>query len=396
VTRSLVQSLSEAVRDGRRVSGLTHGFYRYPARFSPQFARTAIEAFTEPGDLVYDPFMGGGTALVEACALGRNALGTDVNSLSVFVSRAKTTVLNLRDIEELQAWVQLAVEGINLRRPSVCGDNWVERGYQRNIHGRRTWPIRKALEQVMGGLGLLASSHLQRFARCLLLKTAQWALDCRRFVPSVEQFRRQLLAHAEEMIAGATEFATAATERGEGRCRERAKCLHRNATGIEQDQAVRHLPSPRLVVTSPPYPGVHVLYHRWQVQGRRETPAPYWIADVLDGDGASFYTFGDRKQPGLTDYFKSALDAFTSVANLSDSQTIVVQMIAFSDPSWQLPAYLETMERAGLVEVIFKDLSCTADGRLWRRVPNRKFYADQQGATTSSEEVVLFHRRAWP
>ncbi len=50
--------------------GLTHGFYRYPARFSPQFARSAIEAFTEPLDTVLDPFMGGGTSAVEALGLG--------------------------------------------------------------------------------------------------------------------------------------------------------------------------------------------------------------------------------------------------------------------------------------------------------------------------------------
>ena len=34
--------------------GLTHGFYKYPARFSPVFASAAIRAFTEPGDLVLD------------------------------------------------------------------------------------------------------------------------------------------------------------------------------------------------------------------------------------------------------------------------------------------------------------------------------------------------------
>jgi hypothetical protein len=36
------------------VRGLTHGFYKYPARFSPSFARATIEIFTQPGDLVFD------------------------------------------------------------------------------------------------------------------------------------------------------------------------------------------------------------------------------------------------------------------------------------------------------------------------------------------------------
>ena len=74
------QHLIEAARDQSRVKGLTHEFYRYPARFSPSFVRGAIEAFTRPGDWVMDPFAGGGTTLVEAMAMGRNALGIDISS----------------------------------------------------------------------------------------------------------------------------------------------------------------------------------------------------------------------------------------------------------------------------------------------------------------------------
>lgn len=58
--------LAKAAKDSDRVSGLTHQYYRYPARFSPQFVRTAIEQFTKPGDLVFDPFMGGGTTLTSS------------------------------------------------------------------------------------------------------------------------------------------------------------------------------------------------------------------------------------------------------------------------------------------------------------------------------------------
>jgi len=78
------------------VSGLTHNFYKYPARFSPEFARAAIEAFTQPGDLVLDPYVGGGTTLVEARAMGRHSLGTDISQLAEFVSKAKTSILEKR------------------------------------------------------------------------------------------------------------------------------------------------------------------------------------------------------------------------------------------------------------------------------------------------------------
>jgi DNA modification methylase len=76
------------------VSGLTHGFYKYPARFSPVFARAVIEIFTKPGDLVLDPYVGGGTTLVEARALGREAVGIDISALAEFVANVKCTVLS--------------------------------------------------------------------------------------------------------------------------------------------------------------------------------------------------------------------------------------------------------------------------------------------------------------
>ena len=41
-----------------------------------------------------------------------------------------------------------------------------------------------------------------------------------------------------------------------------------------------------------------MLYHRWQVDGRKEAPLPFMIANKLDGAGSSFYTMGDRKYPG--------------------------------------------------------------------------------------------------
>ncbi len=54
----------------------------YRACFKPQLPRFFIERLTQPGDFVYDPFMGRGTTLVEAALLGRRVAGCDINPLS--------------------------------------------------------------------------------------------------------------------------------------------------------------------------------------------------------------------------------------------------------------------------------------------------------------------------
>lgn len=84
----------------------------------------------------------------------------------------------------------------------------------------------------------------------------------------------------------------------------------------------------------------------------------------------------------------------SSVANLANARTVIVQMVAFSEPKWQLPRYLETMEGAGLTELRLSALRGVRDGRLWRSVPSRRWYSQQRGETPGSQEVVLFHRKA--
>lgn len=386
--RGVAEAFLRGVHARDRVSGLTHDFYKYPARFSPLFARAAIEAFTRKGDVVLDPFMGGATTLVEARVLGRVGVGLDINELSCFIAQAKTTLLSRADLTAIKRWTSWTARMLNIRREAPRATSWAD--YQRNINTRQTWAIRKSLEFCLARLALLRNPQQELFARAVLLRTAQWALDCRRDVPSVGQFREAFISFRDEMIEGLLDFTSAVAHQEH----IDTVVLHRSAKGVEKDRGVRSIGVPKLILTSPPYPGVHVVYHRWQVLGRRETPAPYWIANRLDGSGASYYTFGDRRRPRLQSYFENARDVFASLAQLSDANTIFVQMLAFSDASWQLPAYLGAMRTAGLEEIEAGDLANETDGRLWRLVPNRKWYADQRGTGGASSEVVLFHRRA--
>jgi hypothetical protein len=130
------------------------------------------------------------------------------------------------------------------------------------------------------------------------------------------------------------------------------------------------------------------------VDGRKETPAPFWIADQLDGSGEAYYTLGNRKAAELERYFGQLQAALVSLAQVCAEDTTVVQVVAFSNPTWQLPRYLEANRAAGFEETRLQAVAGERDGRLWRTVPNRKWHADQLGATPASREVVLFHRLA--
>ena len=63
-TKHKFKDIIRAAKDQSIVKGLTHRFYTYPAGFSPKFVSSAIENLTKKGDVVLDPFMGGGTSIV--------------------------------------------------------------------------------------------------------------------------------------------------------------------------------------------------------------------------------------------------------------------------------------------------------------------------------------------
>jgi hypothetical protein len=383
-------ALIAAARDVSPVRGITHGYYKYPARFSPLFPRVAIHVFTRPGDLVLDPHVGGGTTIVEALASGRASVGVDISTLAEFVASVKCTVFSEAELAQLERWGRGAADKIDMQAPSVTLSDYEAMGYYKHLDHPLRWRLRKAIEQALACAIKLEKAHLVAFGRCVVLRTAQWALDGRKKQATLDEFRSSFLSFADEMVVGARELRAAVKTNG----RRRVTVLRRSAAGIEQDPVLSEMRAPRLVVTSPPYPGVHVLYHRWQVDGRKEAPLPFMIADKLDGAGGSYYTMGDRKYPELATYFESIKATMSSVAALADRRTVIVQMLAFSESNWQLPRYLETMEQAGLSEVFLPGLKGEGDGRLWRSVPGRRWYSHQRGETPGSKEVVLLHQRA--
>lgn len=87
----------------------THCYHAYPAMMIPQVARTLIEKYAPEGkcNLLFDPYMGSGTSLVEASLKGINSIGTDINPLARLISEAKITHFDITEIENHISEIQL-------------------------------------------------------------------------------------------------------------------------------------------------------------------------------------------------------------------------------------------------------------------------------------------------
>jgi 16S rRNA G966 N2-methylase RsmD len=85
---------SLAAADGGATDDLTHGFHAFPGRMHPVLARELLARFSEPGQIVLDPFAGSGTVLVEAMVAGCRAQGVDLSPLA---SRIAEQQCALRD-----------------------------------------------------------------------------------------------------------------------------------------------------------------------------------------------------------------------------------------------------------------------------------------------------------
>ena len=376
-----IDSVQDALHSSKHTGGSTHNFYLYPARFSPEIARAVLETFSQPGDWVLDPFMGGGTAVVEGLSIGRAMIGVDLNALAHFVASVRTRPLSSDDEGDILQWAREAA------------DSAPHYGFQA-LPDVRNLPlaIKRFMAKSLDDADQLATPKRRAFARMVLLRLGQWALDCRDHSrPSQAKLAQRLPDLTGQMLGGLRQFVASCHAVGFSKTEilRRRLLLCRSAADLHQERRMTTLRAPKLVFTSPPYPRVHVLYHRWQVLGRKETPAPYWIAQVADGHDASYYTGGSRTPTGESNYFSMIRSVFSSVRQLIDSDGLVVQLVGFADVGAQLPKYHAAMAEAGFNSW---SPSGTSVESFWRQVPNRKWYAKLNGAVDPSSELLLFHR----
>ena len=74
-----------------------HRLHPYMGKFIPQIVEIFLHKYKP--NLIYDPFCGSGTTLVEANTLGIASVGTDISAFNVMLSRAKTDTYDIDLLE---------------------------------------------------------------------------------------------------------------------------------------------------------------------------------------------------------------------------------------------------------------------------------------------------------
>jgi hypothetical protein len=98
VQRSVLDDLARIANSPRRDTGSTRAIYSYPAKFQAHVPAEIIRQFTREGDLVVDPYCGGGTTGLEALHLGRPSVGVDLSPFACLVARVKTTPVDATQV----------------------------------------------------------------------------------------------------------------------------------------------------------------------------------------------------------------------------------------------------------------------------------------------------------
>ena len=90
----------------------THIYHDYPARMIPQISRQVLNILDEKeGNILFDPYCGSGSTLVEGLLRGLNVIGTDINPLARLISKAKTEYSTLPSIlgDEIERFVDFTL-----------------------------------------------------------------------------------------------------------------------------------------------------------------------------------------------------------------------------------------------------------------------------------------------
>jgi DNA modification methylase len=229
-----------------KVSALTHGLHRFPAKYIPRIPAWVMDEFAGKNDVILDPFCGSGTTLVEALLRSKQAIGIDCDPLACMITRAKTSSLNPARMQRLgcnlQTFRRDAAHPLVPPMPDLANFN--------HWFSEKAWGD---LQSLLTAITQLDCSSCEReFFLCIFSSVLRWVsnADDQTQKTYVSGTLKKQPPDALPLFWKAFEKALAGVQE---LARLRLPSAHANV--IQGDAADIRLPhrSVDLIVTSPPY-----------------------------------------------------------------------------------------------------------------------------------------------
>ncbi len=235
-----------------------HALHPYLGKYVPQLVETFLRRFFEPGDRIYDPFVGSGTTLVEANAFGANAVGCDISAFNCLLSRVKTTQYSLATLEMA---LRVALEEARQAAPADTSHAtpWLSSWFSPRALGELI-ACERASERLADPARDVARIILSRSARSARL-TTHYDLDFPR-APTHGEYYCHKHKRTCRPVDEAAKFLRRYTLDTIRRLRDFSAVQSRATVDVlHEDSRFVRLPE-RItgVITSPPYPGL-IAYH---------------------------------------------------------------------------------------------------------------------------------------
>ena len=247
-------SWSEAELPERERTKHVHRLHPYLGKFVPQLAEVFLERHTRPGRLVWDPFVGSGTTLVEANAFGARAAGCDISAFNCLLTRVKTATYEpdalLGDLVQL-AGAESASNGRDASSPYL-----------------KRWFSPQALAELLSFRAAISGTTYPELWSVVLSRAARSARRARHDDLDFprEPVTKEYFCHKHRRVCRpvgeAAKFLRRYVRDAAQRVQDYA-VLRRETDAVVSHGDARELDPPEpvdLVLMSPPYPGL-IDYH---------------------------------------------------------------------------------------------------------------------------------------
>lgn len=367
-TRAQLEAIDWSFANRERAHAI-EAIHPYPAKFIGEIPRALLRTLPCPkGTLVFDPFAGSGTTLLEAQRLGLPSVGVDLNPIACLIARVKTgarpiDLTNLARAISASASLSRAKQAWDI--PNV--DHW----FKTDIQGA----IAALLNELRNVSDLESHDALRLALSSILVRVSNQDSDTR-------------YAAVKKDIARADVFTgfVAAAEKLDKALASRdwdigpAKVIEANTLKVAPEQLGGRV---GLVITSPPYPNAYEywLYHKYRMWWLGFDPLAVKEQEI--GARAHFFKRNHHTEEHFWDQMR---DTFRLINYVLVKRGYACFVIGRSKIHGKI------IDNADIIQAVAAEFGFSASARIERTISSTRKSFNLSHANIKTETVLVLQR----